>query len=55
MLFSHGARFGGHALYVKDRRLKYVYSFVGDKEQIIESTEEVPPGKVVLSAPSSGE
>ena len=34
MLFSHGARFGGHALYVKDRKLKYVYNFVGDKEQI---------------------
>jgi hypothetical protein len=50
VLFSHGARFGGHALYVKERRLKYVYSFVGDKEQIIESTEEVPVGRVVLSA-----
>ena len=24
VLFSHGARFGGHALYVKDRKLKYV-------------------------------
>ena len=23
VLFAHGARFGGHALYVKDRRLKY--------------------------------
>ena len=31
VLFSHGARFGGHALYVKDRKLKYVYNFVGDQ------------------------
>jgi hypothetical protein len=41
VLFSHGARFGGHALYVKDHKLKYVYSFVGSKEQSIESTKEI--------------
>ena len=45
VLFSHGARFGGHALYVKDRKLKYVYNFVGDKEQIVESTKEIPTGQ----------
>ena len=33
MLFSHGAAFGGHALYVKDRKLKYAYNFVGSKLQ----------------------
>ena len=49
MLFSHGARFGGHSLYVKDRKLKYVYNFVGSKEQI-ESTKGIPTGKVILSA-----
>jgi arylsulfatase A-like enzyme len=31
VLFSHGARFGGHALYVRDRKLRYVYNFVGTK------------------------
>jgi arylsulfatase A-like enzyme len=50
VLFSHGARFGGHALYVKDRRLKYVYNFVGSNEQTIESTKVIPTGEVVLSA-----
>jgi arylsulfatase len=50
VLFSHGARFGGHALYVKDRKLKYVYNFVGTNEQTIESTDEVPTGRVLLSA-----
>jgi arylsulfatase len=50
VLFSHGARFGGHALYVKDRRLRYVYNFVGTKVQTIESTKEIPTGEVVLSA-----
>jgi arylsulfatase len=50
VLFSHGARFGGHALYVKDRKLKYVYNFVGSKEQIVASTKEIPTGKVILGA-----
>src|SRR5436190_11500958 len=38
-------RFGGHALYVKDRKLKYVYNFVGSSEQIIDSTREIPDGQ----------
>jgi arylsulfatase A-like enzyme len=50
VLFAHGARFGGHALYVKDRKLKYVYNFVGDKEQIVESVEPLPTGHVIVSA-----
>jgi hypothetical protein len=50
VLFSHGARFGGHALYVKDRTLKYVYNFVGSNEQVVESTQEIPTGRVILGA-----
>lgn len=50
VLFSHGARFGGHALYVKDGTLKYVYNFVGSKEQIVESTRRIPAGDVILAA-----
>ena len=50
VLFSHGARFGGHSLYVKDRKLKYVYNFVGSNEQMVESTREVPTGRALLSA-----
>jgi arylsulfatase len=49
VLFSHGARFGGHSLYVKDRQLKYVYNFVGSNEQMVVSTKEVPTGSVILS------
>jgi len=33
VLFAHGSRFGGHALYVKDNRLHYAYNFVGMLEQ----------------------
>src|SRR3954447_24894964 len=50
VLFAQGSRFGGHALYVKDGKLKYVYNFVGLFEQVVESTELVPLGHVVLSA-----
>jgi arylsulfatase A-like enzyme len=50
VLFSHGARFGGHSLYVKDRKLKYVYNFVGSKEQTIEASSPVPTGRALLSA-----
>ena len=38
VLFAHGARFGGHALYVKDNRLHYVNSFVG-----MSSRRSTPP------------
>jgi arylsulfatase len=51
VLFAHGARFGGHALYVKDNRLHYVYSFVGMFEQKIDATEDLPTGEnLILSA-----
>ncbi len=33
VLFAHGSLFGGHALYVKDNRLHYVYNFVGMAQQ----------------------
>ncbi len=50
VLFAHGSRFGGHALYIKDGRLKYVYNWVGMLEQIVESTAAIPTGHAVLSA-----
>jgi arylsulfatase len=50
VIFSQGSRFGGHALYVKDGKLKYVYNWVGEFEQIIESDRPVPTGDCVLSA-----
>ncbi len=51
VLFAHGSRFGGHALYVKDNRLHYVNNFVGLFEQKIDGTEDVPTGEnLILSA-----
>jgi arylsulfatase A-like enzyme len=49
VLFSQGARFGGHALYLKDGKFKYVYNWVGEFEQIVESEKPFPTGECVLS------
>ena len=51
VLFAHGSRFGGHALYVKGNRLHYVYNFVGMAEQKIDGTQDLPAGEdLILSA-----
>ena len=52
VLFSHGARFGGHTLYVKDNRLHYVNNFVGMFEQKIDATEDLPVGENLILAAS---
>ena len=48
VLFAHGSPFGGHALYLKDGKLKYVYNYLGEKEQRVTSDETIPTGKCVL-------
>jgi arylsulfatase len=48
VVFAHGSKFGGHALYVKDGKLKYVYNYLGMAEQMITSNVKVPAGKCVL-------
>ena len=50
VLFAHGCRFGGHALYVKDGKLKYDYNYVGEIDQYVESSKPVPTGPCRLSA-----
>jgi arylsulfatase len=51
VLFAHGSRFGGHALYVRDNRLHYVYNFVGSLEQHVTATRDIPAGdNLILSA-----
>ncbi len=41
VLIAQGARFGGHALYVKDGKLKYVYNWAGELEQIWSSPPRI--------------
>jgi arylsulfatase A-like enzyme len=44
VIFAHGSRFGGHSLFIKDRKLYYVYNFLGIEEQQLVSTA-IKPGK----------
>jgi arylsulfatase len=51
VLFAHGARFGGHALYIRDDRLRYVYNWVGMLEQKVVADVDLPTGEgLILSA-----
>jgi arylsulfatase A-like enzyme len=50
VIFAQGSRFGGHALYVTDGRLKYAYNWLGELVQVVESDQPIPTGHVVLSA-----
>lgn len=49
VIFAHGSRFGGHALFIRDKKLYYVYNFLGIKpEQKFISNEEFKPGKYTV-------
>jgi arylsulfatase len=44
VLFANGSRFGGHSLYVKDGKLKYVNNFIGLQEQMLVADADLPKG-----------
>jgi arylsulfatase len=48
VIFSQGARFGGHSLFIKNKKLYYVYNFLGipPEQQFI--SPELKPGKYTL-------
>ena len=48
VIFAHGAQFGGHALYIKDGKLKYVYDYLGMGAQTVVSDMTLPAGKHAL-------
>lgn len=49
VIFAHGSRFGGHSLFIKDKKLYYVYNFLGIKpEQVFMSNITLKPGKYTL-------
>jgi len=49
VIFAHGSRFGGHSLFIKNRKLYYVYNFLGIKpEQQFISSQELSPGRYTL-------
>jgi arylsulfatase len=49
VIFAHGSRFGGHALFIKDKKLHYVYNFLGIKpEQVFVSNQTLKTGKYTV-------
>jgi arylsulfatase len=48
VIFAHGSRFGGHALFIKDRRLYYVYNFLGIPPEQKYVSEPLQPGPHAL-------
>jgi arylsulfatase len=48
VIFSHGSLFGGHSLFIKDRKLHYVYNWLGETDQVVVSDVEIPTGDCVL-------
>lgn len=47
VIFAHGSRFGGHSLFIKDKKLYYVYNFLGITEQQLVSSA-LKPGKYTV-------
>jgi arylsulfatase len=48
VIFAHGSRFGGHSLFIKDRRLYYVYNFLGIQPEQKFVSAPLDPGKHAL-------
>ncbi len=49
VIFSHGSRFGGHALYIKDSKLHYVNNFLGIEEQHFTADQLITPGEITFT------
>jgi len=45
VIFAHGSRFGGHTLFIKDKKLYYVYNFLGIKPDAQLVSSALKPGK----------
>lgn len=50
VVYGHGGVSGGHALYVKDRRIRYTYNWVGSHLQQIVADRDLTTGPHVLTA-----
>ncbi len=50
VIYAHGGVAGGHSLYLKERRLRYAFNWVGSHLQTIEADREMTAGEHVLTA-----
>ena len=50
VLYAHGGVAGGHSLYIKDRRLRYTFNWVGTHLQEIVADREIETGSHIFTA-----
>src|SRR6185295_342027 len=50
VLYAHGGVAGGHSLYIKDKKLRYTFNWLGTKLYDIVADTEIAPGRHVLTA-----
>ena len=50
VLFAHGGFPGGHALFLKNGKLHYVYNWLGEKIQTVTSTRDIEAGRHLFVA-----
>jgi arylsulfatase A-like enzyme len=50
VLFASGGIIGGHSLYIKDRRLHYVYNWIGTHLQEVDADRDITPGRHACTA-----
>jgi arylsulfatase len=48
VIFAHGSRFGGHALFLNEQKLWYVYNFLGVPPEQQFVSDKLAPGRYVL-------
>jgi len=48
VLLAHGSWFAGYSLYVRNRRLVYVHNYLGLDEYRVDSSEDLPEGRLQL-------
>jgi arylsulfatase A-like enzyme len=48
VIFAQGSRFGGHAMFIKNRTLTYTYNFLGIGEEQQLSTDAPAPGRYLF-------
>jgi arylsulfatase A-like enzyme len=48
VIFAHGSRFGGHALFLHEQKLHYAYNFLGIPPEQTFVSERLDPGRHVL-------
>ena len=50
VLYAHGGVAGGHSLYVKDKKLRYTFNWLGTKLYDIVADSEITAGPHVFTA-----